>query len=339
MQSDPTRDTPSQGNEAPRNFSTISPSAYSLLLMKGLSAIPYARQAAALLLAAKSPAANAHGNIAPDPHTPENPEPRPPLFWARLMHFENRYWNINQLMEQLPITNILELCCGFSFRGLALSRQQPVFYVDTDLPEIITTKRHFVDALTAAPETDGSAANIPTTHTPENNAPATTTVTTPAGHYELQPLNALDEPSFNAIVDRFPPGQILIINEGLLIYLDQPEKETLCRIIHRILQRRGGYWITGDIYIQKEIDPTLIDREDAFHQFLQQHNIEEKKFRDFESAAEFFTRMGFIVDREATTDISKLTAWPRLLASLSPDTQRKLMQTPRMHATWRLRPA
>ncbi|HEY4337231.1 MAG TPA: hypothetical protein VGM89_15075, partial [Puia sp.] len=59
----------------------------------------------------------------------------------------------------------------------------------------------------------------------------------------------------------------------------------------------------------------------------------------FESAAEFFTRTGFIVDREATTDVSKLSAWPRLLASLTPELQEKLMHTPKIHASWRLRVA
>ncbi|HXB08038.1 MAG TPA: hypothetical protein VNW04_13000 [Puia sp.] len=290
---------------SPGNFTqpaSISPSAYSLLLMKGLTTIPYARQAAQLL-------------IAPKPYEPTAVD-RPPLFWARLMHFENRYWSIDQLMEQLPITNILELSSGFSFRGLALSRQQPVFYLDTDLPELIATKQQFVTALTR--EDNGNAA-------------------APPGHYELQPLNVLDESAFEALIDRFPTGELLILNEGLLVYLDLAEKETLCRTIKKILQRRGGYWITADIYIQKDLDPTLIDRQDAFSQFLQQHNIEEKKFPDFETAAEFFTRMGFIVDREAKTDVTKLSTWPRLLATITPDIQKKLFHTPKLQATWRLR--
>ena len=330
------------GNSTSRDYATISPSAYSLLLKKGLTPIPYARQAAELLLASRpnnadpiaGPKQNAPNPNAPNPAAtnPFNTEHQPPLFWARLLHFENRYWSIDQLMQSLDITNILELSSGFSFRGLALSREKPVYYIDTDLPELIATKQQFVDALTrepqaAAPET---AANPPQN---PNDAPNTPT----PGHYELLPLNVLDAPAFHAIAERFPPGPLLILNEGLLVYLDLAEKEALCRTIRSILQQRGGYWITGDIYIQKELDPSLIDREDSFHQFLEKHKIEEKKFADFESAAEFFTRMGFIIDREATTDISKLSALPKLLASLGPEAQKKLSQTPRMHATWRLR--
>jgi len=353
MQTIPPKDNKAQAADGPsRDFSTISPSAFSLLLMKGLTPIPYARQAAELLLASRPNAAapiatakatasnpNASNPNAPNPTAP-NPQPpnpfdtehRPPRFWARLLHFENRYWTIDQLMQSLDITNILELSSGFSFRGLALSREKPVYYIDTDLPDLIATKQQFVSALTREPQaTASNGASNPATAA---NAPENT-----PGHYELLPLNVLDAPAFHAIADRFPPGPLLIVNEGLLVYLDQAEKEALCQTIRSILQRRGGYWITGDIYIQKELDPSLIDREDSFHQFLQQHKTEEKKFRDFESAAEFFTRMGFIVDREAAMDLSRLSALPRLLASMSPETQKKLTQTPKMHATWRLRVA
>jgi len=330
MQTNPPTDKTAQAPDAnSRDFSTISPSAYALLLMKGLTPIPYARQAADLLLASRP-------NLA-DPIAAEH---RPPLFWARLLHFENRYWNIDQLMQSLDIPNILELSSGFSFRGLALSRQKPVYYIDTDLPELIATKQQFVDALTREPQSppDASTPSPDPTATPPENLNGDPSAATP-GHYELLPLNVLDVPAFHAIAARFPPGPLLILNEGLLVYLDQAEKEALCHTIRSILQRRGGHWITGDIYIQKELDPTLIDRQDSFHQFLQQHNIEEKKFPDFESAAEFFTRMGFIVDREATMDTSRLTALPRLIASMPPETQKKLSQTPKMHATWRLRVA
>jgi O-methyltransferase involved in polyketide biosynthesis len=348
MQSNPSPEQPNpientrqtSGEPGTRDFSTISPSAYSLLLMKGLTPIPYARQAAELLLASRPDVADRLASF--------DTENRPPLFWARLLHFENRYWTIDQLMQSLPITNILELSSGFSFRGLALSRENPVYYIDTDLPDLIAIKEQFVAAFTrtaeaaAASSPEAAAASSPNLAGSAINGPGPSTSSNtpgPAGHYELLPLNVLDAPAFNAIVDRFPPGPLLIVNEGLLVYLEPAEKEALCQTIRSILERRGGYWITGDIYIQKDIDPALIDRNDSFHQFLQQHRIEEKKFRDFESATEFFTRMGFIVDREAVTDVSKLSAWPRLLAAITPEIQKKLSHSPKMHATWRLRVA
>ena len=300
-----------------RNFSSISPSAYALLLMKGLTAIPYAREAAALLNAARP--------LQPDSDT--GIDTSRPAFWLRLLHFENRYWSIDQLMADLPVTNILEISSGFSFRGLALSRRQAVHYIDTDLPDLIATKQTFVDALTAADANAQTGAPADATHT--------------SGLYELLALNVLDETAFNAIIDRFPPGELLILNEGLLVYLDQQEKEQLCRIIHKILQRRGGYWITADIYVKHKFDRPAWQVNDRLTEFFEKHKIEENKFADFDTATAFFTRMGFAVDKEAVNYRHELTGFSRLMATLPPDALEKAGQTPppKIHATWRLRVA
>ena len=50
---------------------------------------------------------------------------------------------------------------------------------------------------------------------------------------EILPLNALDEEKFNEVVSHFPPGEIVIVNEGLLMYLNNEEKQKLCSIIHK----------------------------------------------------------------------------------------------------------
>ncbi|MGN6163438.1 MAG: hypothetical protein ACTHOF_02765, partial [Flavisolibacter sp.] len=77
------------------------------------------------------------------------------------------------------------------------------------------------------------------------------------GKLEILPLNALDEQAFVEVVNRFAQGQIAIVNEGLLVYLNREEKLKLCSNIHKVLEQRGGYWITADIYIkQKPADTT-----------------------------------------------------------------------------------
>ena len=172
------------------DYSAISPSAYALLMMKGHTDIPFAREAAALL---------ENANKGQEMFTSDFGLGSPANYWITVMHFESRYWSIDQLLEDQPYTNILELSSGFSFRGLALSRRQPVFYIDTDLEGVIAGKQRFVDALTAG------AGNYPGTGGPTRDAP---------GHYELQPLNVLDPAAFKKIIARFPPGPIAIVNEG-----------------------------------------------------------------------------------------------------------------------------
>src|ERR1019366_76647 len=128
-----------------RDFSTISPSARTLLLLKGLTDIPYARKAAELMM---------H----PDKYEPDFDKDFG--FWARVVHFEYRYSSVNQLLSALPVKNVLELSSGFSFRGLDMVRQKKVHYIDTDLPEVIEMKSQFVAALRDDPNEDNGQLEL-----------------------------------------------------------------------------------------------------------------------------------------------------------------------------------
>jgi len=169
-----------------RNFNTISPSAKSILLMKGHTNIPFARQTAELL-------------CYPEKYNPDFNK-KDLTFWARTLHFENRYWSIDQLLADLPFKNIIELSSGFSFRCLATVKQKGFYYIDTDLQDVIATKKDFI----AAFSNDTFKFD---------------------GKLELLPLNALDDKQFHEIVNHFPDGEIVIVNEGLLMYLNINEKK------------------------------------------------------------------------------------------------------------------
>jgi hypothetical protein len=283
------------------DYSAISPSAYALLMMKGHTHIPFAREVAALL-----------ENVSKDEKMFSSDFGLGAAnYWITVMHFESRYWSIDQLLEDQPYTNILELSSGFSFRGLALSRKQQVFYLDTDLEDVIAGKQRFVDALAARE---------------------------PPGHYELQPLNVLDPVAFKKIIARFPPGPIAIVNEGLLVYLDDTEKELLCQNIRDCLLTRGGCWITADIYIKRQPGDPLPAQSDASRQWHEQHKIEEKKFNNFQEAASFFHRMGFTVDKQAQPNYERLSSLKRLREAGGTSAIDYLRQPgrARLHATWRL---
>jgi O-methyltransferase involved in polyketide biosynthesis len=286
-----------QLNSDERDYSTISPSAASLLLLKGLTNIPFAREAAELML------------------SPEKYEPdftnRDIVLWARIVHFESRYWSIDQLLSDIPAKNILELSSGFSFRGLAAIEQNDINYIDTDLDNVISVKKGMVARLKA-------------------NEHAT------KGKLEMMPLNALDEAQFTAAINHFDEGEVVIVNEGLLVYLDTAEKERLCEIIRNILKQRGGYWITADIYVKKEGDYG-IRIVDKLSEFFQQHKIEENKFDSFGAAKEFFKKQGFIIDKEAVPNQSKLTALNYLMQSATPEQLTNMRNAEKVHQTWRLR--
>ena len=91
-----------------------------------------------------------------------------------------RYWSIDQLLSELAISNILELSSGFSFRGLDTVSKKKVFYIDTDLEELIASKKVILQSL----------------HSPGTNLP---------GKLELSALNALNENEFIKTVNTFLP--------------------------------------------------------------------------------------------------------------------------------------
>jgi O-methyltransferase involved in polyketide biosynthesis len=266
--------------------------------MKGMTPIPFARQAAELMLYPEE--------YVPDYSSTEF------NFWARLTHFENRYWSIDQLLEDLPVNNILELSSGFSFRGLDAVKQRNVHYIDTDLPDLIKTKLSFIGLLKQDT----------------------------IGKLETLPLNALDEAQFMNIVDRFPPGEIVIVNEGLLMYLGMEEKEKLFSIIHKVLKKRGGYWITADIYLKKLSDAVNLKiKDDSLQQFLIDHRIEENKFDSFEAAEQLFKKAGFVVDKEAVRDYEKTIGVGYLFKHATLEQLGEARTTGKISATWRLKVA
>jgi len=280
-----------------RDFSKISPSAKSLLMLKGLTRIPYAREAAELM-------------SYPDKYHPDF-ENTDLAFWTRVVHFEARYWSIDQLFSDLDIHNVLELSSGFSFRGLSMVQEKNIHYVDTDLENIIEYKKELVKKLVEH----------------YNTAP---------GKLDMLPLNVLDEKQFNLIVDSFEDGPLVIVNEGLLMYLNSQEKEKLCKIISGVLARKGGFWITADIYRRTTLT-RLRDDKDELKELTDQQHIEENMFESFDAAKEFFRKQGFIIDMESTMDYSKITSIPYLFKNATETELNAMRALPQAQTTWRLK--
>ena len=252
------------------DFNAISPSAKGLLLTKAITTIPFATEAAGIIWDAEQLKNKLREKLSKES-----------FVW--LLHFENRYRTIDSLLTPLQYRNVLEIASGFSFRGLQLSMEHDITYFDTDLPDSITTKQQVVDQLKEK-------------HHLETK-----------GTYRLMPLNALDTAAFNAIIELFPPGPVAIVNEGLLMYLDEGEKRQLCANIHAVLTKRGGCWITGDIYLKKgEREHAHINP--AAEAFLAMHNVEEKKFDSFEAAEAFFTSCGFTIAAKEIVAYDQLSA-------------------------------
>ncbi len=284
-------------SQEPRDFSSISPSAKSLQMMKGYTNIPYAQQTAALM----------QGTEIFD----LNFEEKDFWFWIRVMHFESRYWSIDQLMKLTDNKNILEISSGYSLRGLDLcARDESIHYIDTDLPEVVAMKEDMITRLHLAKDI--------------------------TGRFELIPLNVIDGSAFKSVVDRFSDRPITIVNEGLLMYLNTEEKIIVCKTIHSILKQRGGCWITADIYVKRPGEVTL-PQSKSETAFLEQHKIEENKFDSYEAARDFFENLGFEIEKEAVPNYQELSVMPHLLKVLPEEVRNSKEPPPKIQATWMLK--
>ena len=186
----------------------------------------------------------------------------------RRRHFELRARSVDEALDLVPATCIVELAAGLSFRGLARAERDEVHYLDTDLPELAELKTTILRQLRQA---------------------------TPKGTYRIEPLDVMDAAAFARAVESLPDGTLSIAHEGLLMYLGADEKARLAASIHTALRSRGGRWITADVYLRGQ--PTL-PREQPIEKFLVQHRVEEQKFASWEAAETFFANAGFAVDRK-----------------------------------------
>ncbi|MET0790583.1 MAG: class I SAM-dependent methyltransferase [Polyangiaceae bacterium] len=245
----------SEESSAQRDYSSISPSALSLLLMKAQSELPYAKEAAAVLWGEAAPSELS------DALVEENAR-------RRLRHFVSRYRSLDRLLAESRCSNVLELGAGLSFRGLELARTTNTFYVDTDLPNIVALKLELIEKLR------GQAR---------------------LGSLRVQALNALDAAAFQATVSQFPPGPLAIANEGLLVYLDEREKAQLADNVRAALRARGGTWLTADVYIQNPGGSAPNVSYGRTREFLDKHRVEQNKFANWSAAQQFFTNNGFSI--------------------------------------------
>ncbi|MFX1337770.1 MAG: hypothetical protein ACFFDK_04105 [Promethearchaeota archaeon] len=279
-------------------FDSISPSARSLLLTKSLTTIPFAKEAVDILW-----------NENPPQFTQEKLNSN--RFILRCIHFETRYWSIDEALSKLGIKNILEFSSGFSFRGLSQCKNPEIHYIDTDLPQLIENKKKIVQEL------------------------ANKYCNYPIDNLFIQDLNVLDENTFTEIIDLFPPGPVAIVNEGLLVYLEQEQKKKLCTIIHKILSNRGGNWVTADIYIKKNGQSALTIFDDQGTEFVSKHHVEENKFESFESAKAFFANCGFEIYKKIEVPPAQVSS-RRMLAKIPRSKLEELKGRKKTRETWTL---
>ena len=149
------------------------------------------------------------------PVPPEIREQVKRLFPAYMILLETRFQAMNRLIESRKDRQIADLPCGYTARGIRLSRQGRV-YCGLDLPAVIDTI-----------------------------GPAVATI---IGENSNIRYCAVDATNYDSLKKAFSDGthNLMFTTEGLLMYFNQSELEKVFSNIYRLLQQYGGSWVLTD---------------------------------------------------------------------------------------------
>ncbi|NEO32152.1 MAG: hypothetical protein F6K36_17305 [Symploca sp. SIO3C6] len=140
--------------------------------------------------------------------------------------FEGRYKAINQMIAQFRTTQIIELASGLLPRGMVMSQDPGIVFIESDLPAMISSKQQLVKQLV------GDRSNLHFIATDATSQPS------------QFPLDV-------DYLDSLTP--ITVISEGLLLYLTLNQKQHVFTNVRELLQVYGGVWITPDLMTKEDL--------------------------------------------------------------------------------------
>lgn len=230
-------------------------------------------------------------------------EPDKLTFYAPM--FEARYKSVTQLIRKSGASQVLELASGYSLRGLDLTRDGSLRYVETDLRDVVATK---LDLL----------AEIRRRH-----------AIAPSPLHIVAIADALDIEQVRAAAASFDRGRpVMVLCEGLVGYLTRAETERLAQNVRGLLgEFAGGWWIVPDFAFNAELrdlPPERIKLREAVTG-VTQRELDASAFEDSNDLASFLTRVGFDMQVRSQVDetpsfstIAALDLSPALIDRLRP---------------------
>jgi O-methyltransferase involved in polyketide biosynthesis len=196
--------------------------------------------------------------------------------------FEARYKSITQLIRNSGASQVLELACGYSLRGLDLTRDGSLRYVETDLPDVIVTKLGLLDEVRRR----------------HDIAP------TPAHAVRAADALALDQlRAATSTCDR--SRSLLVLCEGLIGYLTRDETARVADNVRALIgDFDGGSWLVPDFAFRTELanlPPERIRLREAITG-ITQRQLDASAFEDPDDLASFLGRFGFRVQVRSQID-------------------------------------
>lgn len=274
------------------NYEKIGPTAWGVAYMRSLSDIKYAGEIFKELEVKIKPADSAGADYL---ETIRSSRLAPQL--------EARFKLINNLLQGNKTDQILEIAAGLSPRGLSMTEDHSLKYVEVDLPEMARNKRQIVERVSF--RTNLERPNL-----------------------YIEAGDALDLDSLLSAAEHFEKRPISIVNEGLMRYLNFEQKAAVARNVHALLEKFGGAWITPDITLKRVIDHEQESEDNRKKvMVLSGIDIENNSFNNEKEAKLFFENLGFKIERHGFSEASPQLTSPRKLG-LTPGEVQKLLQDP-----------
>ncbi|BAZ13046.1 hypothetical protein NIES4071_48800 [Calothrix sp. NIES-4071] len=245
--------------QSPTNsFDKISPTAIMVAELRQFTDIPYSKEIAQLV--------NAQAVVE---KLIENNLNRPVEVGVWL---EGRYKSVNKLIGQA--TQIIELASGLQPRGMVMTENPDIIFIESDLPGILSQKQEIVKKLIG-------------------NRP----------NYHLIPINVTSDPSQFPLHANYLDTQkpVVITCEGLMMHLTFAEKQMVFKNIREMLEIYGGMWITPDLN-----DKVGLNKMRSFSPGLQNisrttaeitgRNVDDYLFENPDHVKQFAQLQGFTID-------------------------------------------
>ena len=186
--------------------------------------------------------------------------------------FEVRYKTVTAAIQRSGCRQVLEVASGLALRGLAMSRDADVNYIESDPMGISAEKARLIAMLRA--------------------------------RYGLADHHNLSFPAVNAIEmsqlrtaakSLRPDAPLAVVNEGLFPYLSPAEMQTVARNIHDLLLEFNGCWITPDFSIRDEVTQ-VSEQQREFRRIVSaatDRSMYNNAFDSLDQLEAFFGRVGF----------------------------------------------
>ncbi|HEY1694692.1 MAG TPA: class I SAM-dependent methyltransferase [Polyangiaceae bacterium] len=206
--------------------------------------------------------------------------------------FEARYKSVSELIRASGASQVLELACGYSMRGLDLTRSGALHYVETDLPGVIATKQELLDEIRRGHHI------------------------APSPRHHVTVADALDVEQLRVAARGLDPREpLLVLCEGLMGYLTRAETERVTTNVRALLgEHRGGSWIVPDFTFVSELrnlPPERLRLRSAVTG-ITQRQLDASAFEDHADLVSFFGAIGF--DTRVASQIDETPSFASLAA-------------------------